>query len=64
MQQDTTQLPSPALGAMDDLLARREKALALVRRLKFQQSLVNKFLRDFRLAKNLQAKRQLKNIVM
>ena len=30
MQQDTTQLPSPALGAMDDLLARREKALALV----------------------------------
>ena len=29
MQQDTTQLPSPALGAMDDLLARREKALAL-----------------------------------
>lgn len=30
MQEDTTQLPSPALGAMDDLLARREKALALV----------------------------------
>lgn len=29
MQQYTTQLPSPALGAMDDLLARREKALAL-----------------------------------